>query len=132
MTQATVHQILDISLLPRGGGGGLCFPRALTSAITFRVGLVGVTDKTGIFAEDSGSSCGTGGISLSSTGGGEEHVHDVLGRVSSVAVDFTSLVVVGVPPDELGLEGRIFGEFEPFIVTFFFFFWEERISKLLE
>lgn len=84
------------------------------------MGLVGVTDKTGIFAEDSGSSCGTGGISLSSAGGGEEHVHDVLGRVSSVAVDFTSLVVVGVPPDELGLEGRIFGEFEPFIVTFFF------------
>lgn len=32
-----------------------------------------------------------------------EHVHDVLGRVSSVAVDFTSVV----PPDELGLEVRI-------------------------
>lgn len=80
----------------------------LTSATTASKGFVGVTDKTGIFAEDSGSSCGTGGISLSSRMCGE-HVHDVLGRVSSVAVDFISLFAV-VPPEELGLEERTAGE----------------------
>jgi hypothetical protein len=81
--------------------------------------LVGVTDKTGIFADDSGSSCGTGGISLSSTAGCGKHVHDVLGRVGSVAVvvDFTSLLeAVGVPPAVLGLDGRIFGELDIMVV----------------
>lgn len=80
----------------------------LTSATTANKGFVGVTDKTGILAEASGSICGTGGISLSSRMCGE-HVHDVLGRVSSVVVDFISLFAV-VPPEELGLETRTTGE----------------------
>lgn len=43
------------------------------------------------------------------------HVHDVLGRVISVVVDFISLFAV-VPPEELGLEERTTGESELFIV----------------
>lgn len=85
----------------------------LTSGITARDGFDGVTDRTGIFAEDSGSRCGTGGTSLSSRMCGV-HVHDVLGRVISVVVDFISLFAV-VPPEEFGLEERTTGESELFI-----------------
>lgn len=91
----------------------------LTSATTANKDFVGVTDKTGIFAEDSGSICGTGGISLSSRMCGE-HVHDVLGRVSSVVVDFMSLFAV-VPPEELGLEERTAGE--SFILDIYICVW---------
>lgn len=86
----------------------------LTSGITIKDGFDGVTDRTGIFAEDSGSRCGTGGTSLSSRMCGV-HVHDVLGRVISVVVDFISLFAV-VPPEEFGREERTTGESELFIV----------------
>lgn len=97
----------------------------LTSATTAREGFDGVTERTGIFAEDSGSRCGTGGTSESSRMCGE-HVHDVLGRVSSVVVvDFISLFAV-VPPEEFGREERTTGESEPFIVNIYIYSSEQN------
>lgn len=64
-------------------------------------------------------------MSLSSRMCGE-HVQDVLGRVSSVVVDFISLFAV-VPPEELGLEVRTVGE--SFILGIYIYVYSSTVNR---